>query len=54
MDTYEVNSRYSRKAKKIRAWRAMGLSQQTAEKLYKLYGGSDKKFNQMLVGLYGG
>ena len=53
-EAYRVNSQYSKKADKVAAFEKMGFDKNTALQLYKLYGGSDKKFNQKLVELYGG
>ena len=53
-EAYRVNSQYSLKGDKKDAWKAMGLSDSTAEMLYKLLGGHDEQFNQKLVELYGG
>lgn len=54
VEAYRVNGQYSKKADKIAAFEELGFDKNTALQLYKLYGGSDKKFNQKLVELYGG
>lgn len=54
VDAYEVNSQYSKKKDREDAWKEMGLSEKTAEALYKLFGGRDTEFNKKLVELYGG